>query len=152
MKYLNCIFPLLFFRYICPSAITCRSKGSIAFLLIWEADQEFNGVVFVTKNDSTILKKAYGMSDFENNVPLTTSSVFDLASLTKQFTAMGIVLLQKENKLDYDNKVAEISTRTFYLSSRLLFSNYSTIHLVCLIIWNLWKMYGINRTMLPTMM
>jgi len=68
-----------------------------------QLDNEFNGVVLVARNDTILLEKAYGFSSFSTQEPLKLESVFDLASVSKQFTAMGIVQLQKQGKLNYED-------------------------------------------------
>lgn len=50
-------------------------------------------------------ERAYGRANVELHVPVTTDSVFELASLTKQFTASAILLLESEGKLSLDDPV-----------------------------------------------
>lgn len=50
------------------------------------------------KNDSLFFK-SYGMSSLEHNIKIDSSSVFNLASVSKQFTAFAILLLEYEGKL-----------------------------------------------------
>jgi CubicO group peptidase (beta-lactamase class C family) len=52
----------------------------------------------VVQNGELIYAKGYGLADVENNVPITTESVFLLASITKQFTASAIMMLIEEKK------------------------------------------------------
>jgi len=59
---------------------------------------QFNGTVLVAKDDDVLLNKAYGMADYDNNIANTTHTVFSIGSITKQFTATAILMLQ-ENKL-----------------------------------------------------
>jgi len=47
----------------------------------------------------------YGMSNLEHNVPITPSSIFHIASISKQFTAMCIALLQDDGVLNVDDPV-----------------------------------------------
>ncbi|HSU56307.1 MAG TPA: serine hydrolase domain-containing protein, partial [Candidatus Dormibacteraeota bacterium] len=54
---------------------------------------------------------AYGLANLELNVPVTPDTVFEIGSVTKQFTAAGILLLKQEGKLD----IAEPITK--YLKS-----------------------------------
>lgn len=51
---------------------------------------------------------SYGLADVEGRVRATPRSDYRLASLTKQFTATAIMLLVREGKLDYDDKVIDI--------------------------------------------
>ena len=59
----------------------------------------FNGVAMVTFGGSTLLAKGYGFANIELSVPLTPQSKFRIGSITKPFTAMGIMILQERGAL-----------------------------------------------------
>jgi len=63
----------------------------------------FSGVALVADNGKAIYHKAFGYREFANQIPLQTSDIFELASVTKQFTAMIIMMLKEKGKLDYDD-------------------------------------------------
>lgn len=65
----------------------------------------FNGTVLVSENGKVIYRKAFGYANNEKKQKLTPESSFDLASVSKQFTAMGIMILKEKNKLSYDDKL-----------------------------------------------
>ena len=66
----------------------------------------FNGAVLYAEKGRVILKKAYGFADVRNQkVELTTSDAFQLASVSKMFTAMAIMMLKNEGKLDFDEDI-----------------------------------------------
>jgi len=67
----------------------------------------FSGTVIVTKNGSVLLKKAYGMADYEWNIKNRIDTKFQLASVTKQFTAAAILQLVEKNKLSLDDKLSQ---------------------------------------------
>lgn len=67
----------------------------------------FNGTVLVTKNDSIIYKKSFGYANEETKEKITPESVFYIASVSKQFTAMGIMILKEKGKLSFDNKIKD---------------------------------------------
>jgi len=48
------------------------------------------------------LRKSYGMSNLEHDIPISSQSVFRMASLSKQFTAVAIALLAEQGKVDLD--------------------------------------------------
>jgi CubicO group peptidase (beta-lactamase class C family) len=54
---------------------------------------EFNGNVLIAENDTIILQKSYGLANRENGLLLNKNSIFNLASVTKQFTATAIYLI-----------------------------------------------------------
>jgi CubicO group peptidase (beta-lactamase class C family) len=60
---------------------------------------KFNGNVLVAERGKVIYKKSFGLANYDDNLPLNDSSIFELASVSKQFTAAGILLLQQMNKL-----------------------------------------------------
>lgn len=74
-----------------------------ALTVLYE-QQLFNGTILVAEKGKVLYKKAFGIADI-NNRPLTTSSAFNLASVSKQFFAMMIMMLKEEGKLQYDDIV-----------------------------------------------
>ena len=62
--------------------------------------------VAVVQKDSTLFLKSFGHANIETNTPVTESSVFELASLTKPFTALAILKLVEEGKLSLENSLA----------------------------------------------
>jgi N-acyl-D-aspartate/D-glutamate deacylase len=64
------------------------------------------GAAIIVIQDGVILKKrAYGMADIERGVPFETDTSTRLASVSKQFTAMAIMMLEEEGRLDYDDPI-----------------------------------------------
>jgi CubicO group peptidase (beta-lactamase class C family) len=59
----------------------------------------------VMRNGALAYGRGYGWADLERNVPLTTSSLFDIGSTSKQFAAASISLLVAEHKLSYGDDV-----------------------------------------------
>jgi CubicO group peptidase (beta-lactamase class C family) len=64
--------------------------------------------VIVIKDGKVLFKRAYGMADLEYKVPSTTSTNYRIASLTKQFTAMAIMILAERGKLSYDDHLTDL--------------------------------------------
>ncbi|TCK69022.1 CubicO group peptidase (beta-lactamase class C family) [Winogradskyella wandonensis] len=71
------------------------------------AKKQFNGNVLVADKGEVIFKKSYGIANEETQQKINNNTIFELASVSKQFTAMGIVTLQKAGKLDYDDKISK---------------------------------------------
>jgi CubicO group peptidase (beta-lactamase class C family) len=67
----------------------------------------FNGAVLVMKKDSVIYKKSFGFANEKTKEKITPESVFYIASASKQFTAMGIMILHEQGKLSYDHKIED---------------------------------------------
>jgi len=67
--------------------------------------QMFMGSVLVARNGKIIFSKSYGMADLEWSVPNSPTTRFNIASMTKQFTAASILLLEDRGKLKTDDLV-----------------------------------------------
>ena len=67
----------------------------------------FSGAILVARDGKVLLSKGYGMADVENDVPNTPETRFRLGSLTKQFTAAAILLLQERGKLSVQDSVCK---------------------------------------------
>ena len=64
--------------------------------------------VIVIRDGHVILRRAYGMADLERQVAATPETDYRLASVSKQFTAMAIMLLGRDGKIRYDQPVRDI--------------------------------------------
>ena len=67
----------------------------------------FNGSVLVANKGNVIHKNNYGYADLRKKTPLTDSSIFHLASVSKQFTAAAILILVDEKKLKLTDKLRD---------------------------------------------
>jgi CubicO group peptidase (beta-lactamase class C family) len=65
----------------------------------------FNGDVLVARNGKIIFHHAYGMANRDTATPITDRTRFYLASLTKQFTAAAIMLLEQDGKLYVQDRI-----------------------------------------------
>jgi len=66
----------------------------------------------VTQHGKETKTAAYGFANLEWNVPVTPETVFEIGSVTKQFTAACIMLLVEERKLSLDDKISQYLTNT----------------------------------------
>jgi CubicO group peptidase (beta-lactamase class C family) len=71
----------------------------------WNVSNHPGGSVLVSKDGKTIFSKSYGLANIEYNIPNTNNTLFNIGSISKQFTAMGIVLLEEQNKLSFDDNI-----------------------------------------------
>ena len=67
---------------------------------------EFMGAVLVAKDGVILLNDAWGSANLEWQIDNTELTKFRIGSVTKQFTAVGMLLLQEEGKLSLDDKVS----------------------------------------------
>jgi len=61
----------------------------------------------IVKNGEFIYTKNYGMADVEKQIQITDNTIFQIASMTKQFTAAALVLLSEQGKLSLDDKLTK---------------------------------------------
>lgn len=73
--------------------------------------QDFSGpdtpgaAVMVIKDGAIVFEKAFGSAALETHIPCTTQTNFRLASLTKQFTAMSVLMLAEKGKLSLEDSI-----------------------------------------------
>lgn len=70
-----------------------------SFMMAEVSVNHFNGNILVAKKENIIYQKAFGYRNYDTKESLDNNSVFELASISKQFTAMGILLLMEKRKL-----------------------------------------------------
>jgi CubicO group peptidase (beta-lactamase class C family) len=68
---------------------------------------EPGAAVLVTQNGKVLLRKGYGMANLEHGVPITPETVFEVGSVTKQFTAAAILMLQERGKLSVQDDLTK---------------------------------------------
>lgn len=66
---------------------------------------KFSGYVSISSHGVLIFEKGYGMADYEKSILNTAQTKFDMGSITKQFTAMGIMQLQEKGLLDVEDTI-----------------------------------------------
>ncbi|HEX8561929.1 MAG TPA: serine hydrolase domain-containing protein [Flavobacterium sp.] len=92
--------------FITFSAIGQKTKNDIGNLFSeWNNANGPGGVVLVTHKNQIVFSNAYGLANITYGVPVDTETLFNIGSLSKQFTAMAIVLLQLEGKLSVDDEI-----------------------------------------------
>ncbi|WP_020526272.1 serine hydrolase domain-containing protein [Flexithrix dorotheae] len=72
---------------------------------LFQSVEDFSGVVLIADHGEIIFHKSKGYKDFGTKVPLGKNDIFELASVSKQFTAMAIMLLAAEDKLSFDDSL-----------------------------------------------
>ena len=71
------------------------------------SERKFNGGILITKNGKPTLAKTYGFTNSKKTEKLNINSSFRLASISKQFTASGIMLLKEKKQINYDDLVSK---------------------------------------------
>ncbi|HYD51327.1 MAG TPA: serine hydrolase domain-containing protein [Gemmatimonadaceae bacterium] len=103
--------PLLaFVALLLPASLTAQHPDSLRAAIDrafapWTAAEGPGCAVAVARDGALLHAKGYGMANLETVTPITPSSVFHLASVSKQFTAFAILLLEKEGRLSLDEDI-----------------------------------------------
>jgi D-alanyl-D-alanine carboxypeptidase len=102
-------------RYICFSLVLviCHGYADVdmdqidgLFTEAYPANEPGVTVIAV-KNGEVVFRGAYGMADLEHEIPLKTDMVFRLGSITKQFTAVAIMMLEQEGSLSVSDDITQ---------------------------------------------
>ena len=95
-------------------AAACRSSPTAAtaarvdpLFATWNRPDSPGCGVGVSRNGAVIFERGYGMASLEHKVPITSSTVFPLASITKSFTAMSVLLAAERGRLSLDDDVSK---------------------------------------------
>ena len=78
-----------------------------AVFAAWSGIDHPGCALAVQKDGVVIYAKGYGMANLEAEVPNTPDTIFDIGSVSKQFTAMAVVLLAQDHKLSLDDDIRE---------------------------------------------
>lgn len=70
---------------------------------LFRSHSDFSGTVLIAEKGRPVYHSAFGYRDFENKIRSDTTTLFELASVTKQFTAMIIMMLKEDGKLNYND-------------------------------------------------
>jgi CubicO group peptidase (beta-lactamase class C family) len=76
-----------------------------AVFATWDRPDSPGAAVAVVKGGAVVYAGGFGMADLEHDVPITPRTVFHVASVSKQFTAFGILLLAERGKLGLDDDI-----------------------------------------------
>ena len=100
--------PLLFLSLIfliAPTVIVADEVDDHIRIVL--AERHVPGVAMaVIKNGKVVKLNGYGVASLEFNVPVTTETVFEIGSVSKQMTAAGIMLLVEDGKIKLDEKIS----------------------------------------------
>lgn len=97
------ILPLLFLAQLALGQSRTQKIDSLLNALY--TSHKFNGNVLVAEKGKVIYSRSFGYANEETKEKLTEGSVFELASCSKQFTAMAIMLLREQKKLALDDEL-----------------------------------------------
>lgn len=90
--------------------LSCQTKDNSSIDSIfekWNTTKTPGVAVAVVKDGKIIFKKGYGMANLEYDIPISPSTIFHIASVSKQFTVFSILLLEKDGKLSLDDDIRD---------------------------------------------
>ena len=88
-----------------PSADEALTARVDKLFAQWNKPDSPGCALGIVKDGRLIYKRGYGMANLDYNIPISPKSVFQIASISKQFTAMSILLLAKQGKLSLDDDI-----------------------------------------------
>lgn len=102
------ILLLLFSNTIEAQIHTKRYEKKIDSIIQTEFgnENEPGGVFLITRNGKNLYRKAFGKANLELNVDMTPENVFQIGSMTKQFTAVAILMLEQQGKLTVSDPIS----------------------------------------------
>ena len=104
MKKLILFFTALCFT-LCLIAQDELTQSIDSYLSSIYPDNEPGAIVLVAKNGKPIYRKAFGLANLELNAEMTPENVLELGSITKQFTAVSILMLEEQGKLNIEDEI-----------------------------------------------
>ncbi|MBS1975371.1 MAG: serine hydrolase, partial [Bacteroidetes bacterium] len=94
-------FPFLLIPFFGTAQLNKKTGQIDSVLKYLYQHHFFNGSVLIGEKGKVLYKKAFGQTSADGAQQLTTASSFNLASVSKQFFAMMIMILKEEGKLNY---------------------------------------------------
>jgi len=85
----------------------------------WDRTVSPGCALAIMKDGRIIYKRGYGMADLDHDITITPSTVFHVASVSKQFTAAAILLLEQDGKLSVDDDVRKYVSELPDFGSRI---------------------------------
>lgn len=106
MQKLSLLFlaPLFGFAQSSPADLAARADSH---LKAYFEQGRFQGSALVAKGGQILLSKGYGLANEEHDIPNKPNTKFRLGSITKQFTAVAILQLQEQGKLNVQDPVSK---------------------------------------------
>ena len=72
---------------------------------VWDNNYTPGAAISIVKDGEILYKECYGMSNLEYDIPITPTTIFNIASVSKQFTAFAVLLLEHDGKLQLDDDI-----------------------------------------------
>jgi CubicO group peptidase (beta-lactamase class C family) len=102
------VLPLLAWALFGPPRLVVKPEAASRLdelLVQWTRDGTFTGSVLVAQDGVVYLSKGYGLADRAQKISNTSQTRFHLGSISKQFTAMAILILQSQGRLSVQDPI-----------------------------------------------
>jgi CubicO group peptidase (beta-lactamase class C family) len=96
-----------FFILLLFSPILSAQIAKVEEALSSAESKGFSGVLLLAVDGKVVLEKSTGFRSFEQKIPLQTTDVFEMASVSKQFTAMMVMKCAEKGLLTYDDELTD---------------------------------------------
>jgi len=109
-----CLGPRLSLAFALMCLLISSSQGQFdaeksplidSLFLAWNKSNHPGGSIAIMERDQIVFQKAYGLASMEYEIPNTQETIFNIGSVSKQFTACGIILLEKEGLLSLGDDI-----------------------------------------------
>ncbi len=90
-----------------PQSPQVRAEEIDAYLVQLARDGDFSGSVLISQEGEILLNKGYGFADIENQISNTPQTRYYIHWVTMPFTAMAVLMLQADGKLDVHNPICQ---------------------------------------------
>jgi CubicO group peptidase (beta-lactamase class C family) len=121
--YVSGILALFAFLLVSTGAIWCQSSMDTSrsapdplydksiqvdsLFAPWSGEDTPGVAVLVMKDQKILFKKGFGLENISKKIPITPETVFELCSITKQFTAMAVMMLVERGKLSFSDPLTK---------------------------------------------
>jgi hypothetical protein len=85
--------------------MACISEQVDQLFAAWDRPDSPGCALAVMQGGEIVYKRGYGMANLEYDIPITPTTIFHVASVSKQFTAFAVALLAAEGKVSLDDEV-----------------------------------------------
>lgn len=107
MKTIRCAVVILVFFFGAAPSLAQDAARLDEVVQSYVRARTFTGAVLVARGGDVVLSKGYGAANLEWDIPNTPTTKFRLGSVTKQFTAASILLLEERGKLTLDDPIGK---------------------------------------------
>lgn len=96
---------LIIAAWLLPSVAEAKNPVPAPFIAQYAKEHNFNGTVLIAERGKPTYQRSFGLANFEFSIPSTNTTKYKIASITKAFTAVLILQLQEQGRIDLQNPI-----------------------------------------------